>query len=172
LTLRKRGRAGLKSPAASWVAAALKALVVRVDARRVIGELSGCWDRRENRCRLRSGSLPTARCCRLGTAGRLGTERLMRLPGRMCPLGKGSRPGSMAGYETRRSLGEVSQSAFVASASDAEGCGLDCLWPIQSATSRSEIRHVLAAPLLRARPLVGSLHRRGRLQSAGLGERF
>jgi len=47
LTLRKRGRAGLKSPAASWVTAALKALVVRVDARRVIGELSGCWDRRE-----------------------------------------------------------------------------------------------------------------------------
>jgi len=37
--------------------------------------------------------------------------------------------------------------------------------PIQSATSRSEIRHVLAAPLWRARPLAGSLHRRDRLQS-------
>ena len=68
--------------------------------------------------------------------------------------------------------GKVLQSAFVASASNAEGCGLDCLWPIQSATSRSEIRRVLAAPsIVRVRPLVGSLHRRGRLQSAGLGER-
>ena len=67
--------------------------------------------------------------------------------------------------------GKVLLSAFVASASNAEGCGLDCLWPIQSATSRSEIRHVLAAPLWRVRPLVGSLHRRGRLQSAGLGDR-
>ena len=41
---------------------------------------------------------------------------------------------------------EALQSAFDAVASDAEGCGSDSLWPIQSATSHLEIRLVLAAP--------------------------
>ena len=35
-----------------------------------------------------------SRRCRLGTVGRPGTERLMRLPCRMCPLGMGLWPGS------------------------------------------------------------------------------
>jgi hypothetical protein len=95
--VKARRRADPKTPAVSWVASALKALVVRVDARRVTGELSGCWDRWETGVDSARAS-SVARCCRLGTAGRLGTERLMRLPRRMYSLGKGSRPGSEAGY--------------------------------------------------------------------------
>lgn len=42
LTLRKRGRAGPKTPAASWVCCCLEGLAaVRVDARRVTGTCLG-----------------------------------------------------------------------------------------------------------------------------------
>ena len=64
-------------------------VVVRADARRVTGEAPGCWDRWETGVDS-AWVAPVARGCRLGTAGRPGTERLMRLPCRMCPLGMGS----------------------------------------------------------------------------------
>jgi len=87
-----------------------------------------------NRRRLRLGALPVARGCRLGTVGRPGTERLMRLPCRMCPLGgRDLGPGSDGGMmKSCQSLEIVLQSAFVASASNVEGCGSDCQWPNQS----------------------------------------
>lgn len=54
----------------------------------------GCRDRRETDVDsappVASETHAQRNLTRLGTAGRLGSERLMRLPRRMCPLGKGN----------------------------------------------------------------------------------
>jgi hypothetical protein len=68
-----------------------------------MGVFGGCWDRRETGVdsaphgARRSVGMDFFSCCCLGMAGRPGSERLMRLPCRECPLGMGLRPGSCVG---------------------------------------------------------------------------
>jgi hypothetical protein len=91
-------RVGLAFDLSCWrvrVVAGLEGLwAVRVDTlsasvgwklERVLGPLD-----REARRRLRPIAEAAPVRHRLGTAGRPGSERLMRLPRRMCPLGKGT----------------------------------------------------------------------------------
>lgn len=70
----------------------LKKMPERIRSRRV-----GVLGPSGNRCRLHPLRGDRFRGCRLGTVGRLWTERLMRLPCRMCPLGMGLWPGSRGG---------------------------------------------------------------------------
>src|SRR5215510_9186592 len=86
--------------------------------------------------------------CRLGTAGRPGTERLMRLPRRMYSLGKGFAAwlywgvrAPLRAWDCRVPLGALLQVLL-------RDVDLLANRPMQSADNRLEIRRVLAAPLV------------------------
>ena len=115
---------------------------------------SGCWDRRDDRRRLRLGVC--FRCLLeplLGRDGWPSRDRAVDAPalqdvpswdGIVAWLSRWVTLGTRWSLEKR-----ALQSAFDAVASDAEGGGSDSLWPIQSAKSHLEIRRVLEALLKR-----------------------
>jgi hypothetical protein len=83
---------------------------------------------------------------RLGTAGRPGTERLMRLPCRMCPLGKGIVAWLYMGGLTRLEP-EAQTAGRLCRLLRSKQRDVDLIanWPTQSADNRLEIRRVLEA---------------------------
>jgi hypothetical protein len=133
----------------------------------------GCWDRREtgvDSARSLLGARPVRH--RLGTAGRPRSERLMCLPRRMCPLGKGTCGLALLRLLSRNGPGECDRRApLTLLRSVLRDVDLIAHGPTRTAANQLEIRRVPAALSREVRPLAGSLHRRGRPQSDGPGER-
>jgi hypothetical protein len=141
----------------------------------VWGNAPGCWDRREDRRRLCPEAFPDTCGTTLGDGWpsqvrAVDAPALQDVPAWEGKCGLAQRLWTGKGTNCESGKREPCRVPLTLLQAMQRGVDLIAIVPIQSATSHSEIRRVPAA-LIEVRPLDGSLHRRGRLQSEGLGER-